>query len=253
MQDISLADLLKAGAHFGHQQSRWHPKMKPFIYTSRNGIYIIDLAKTKAQLEAAAAFVASIAERNGTVLFVGTKRQVKSIIERESKRAGLPYVVNRWIGGTFTNWPTVSKLIAKYKRLKDERDRGEFQKYTKKERLKLEETIERTGQLVGGIENMSKLPDAIFIVDLKIERTALREAMKTNVPVIAIVDTNVDPTPIAYPIPANDDATKTLEIIITCLASEFLTGQSRAQVPVEQTESVAEPAIKDQANETKQP
>lgn len=242
MQDISLAELLKAGAHFGHQQSRWHPKMKPFIYTSRNGIYIIDLAKTKSQLEAAASFVASIAERDGTVLLIGTKRQAKSIIEREAKRAGLPYVINRWIGGTFTNWPTVSKLIAKYKRLKDERDRGEFQKYTKKERLKLEESIERTGQLVGGIENMSKLPNAIFIVDLKIERTALREAVKTKVPVIAIVDTNVDPTPVDYPIPANDDSTKTLDIIIASLASEFLAGRARSQASGEPTEAAVKTA-----------
>ncbi len=226
--------------------------MKPFIFTSRSGIYIIDLAKTKLQLAAAAEVVAQIAERNGTILFIGTKRQAKDIIKRESKRAGLPYVINRWIGGTFTNWPTMSKLIAKFKRLKDERDRGEFQKYTKKERLKLEETIERTKQLVGGIENMSKLPDAIFIVDVKVERTALREAIKTKVPIIAIVDTNVDPTPITYPIPANDDSTKTLEIIISSLASEYLEGRSRAKSTADQNVPPVEPAVENKPSEPKQ-
>ncbi len=227
MRDISLAELLKAGVHFGHQVSRWHPKMRPFIFAARNGIYILDLEKTKERLEAAASYAEEIAARGGSILFIGTKRQAKPIIEREAKRVGMPYVTNRWIGGTFTNFPTISRVISTYKRLLGERERGELQKYTKKERLKIDEEIERLESLVGGISELAKLPDAVFIVDLKQERTAVKEARKTGLPILAIADTNVNPTGLHYPIPANDDATKSIELIVAAIADAIADGRAR--------------------------
>lgn len=229
MRETTLAELLKAGAHFGHQVSKWNPKMRPFIFAARNGIYIVDLEKTKERLEAACAFAEDIAARGGTVLFIGTKRQAKPIIEREAKRVGMPFVTNRWIGGTFTNYPTVSKLISKFKRLLGERERGELQKYIKKERLKIDEEIERLESLVGGMSDVAKLPDAVFMIDIKQERTALREAKKMNIPIIAVTDTNVNPTEVTYPIPGNDDATKAIELFVTALADAIESGAARAE------------------------
>lgn len=229
MRDIPLAEFLKAGVHFGHQVSRWHPKMRSYIFAARNGIYVIDLERTKERLESASAYVEDIAARNGTVMFIGTKRQAKTIVESAAKRVNMPFIINRWLGGTFTNFPTISQLIGKYKRLLGERERGELQKYTKKERLVIDEEIERLEKLVGGVSGLEKLPDAVFIVDLKQERTAVREAKKMGVPIIALADTNVNPTGIAYPIPANDDATKSVELIVGAIADAIAAGQARAK------------------------
>jgi small subunit ribosomal protein S2 len=201
--------------------------MRQFIFAARNGIYIVDLEKTKERLEAAAAYAEEIAARGGSIMFIGTKRQAKPIIEREAKRAGAAYVTNRWIGGTFTNFPTISRVISTYKRLLGERERGELQKYTKKERVQIDKEIVRLESMVGGIAELAKLPDAVFVVDLKQERTAIKEARKTGVPIIGIVDTNVNPTGINYPIPANDDATKSIELIVTAIADAIEEGRGR--------------------------
>lgn len=218
MRDIALADLLKAGVHFGHQVSRWHPKMQGFIFTSRNGVYIHNLEKTAEQLEKSRTFLRDCTAKGGTVLFVGTKRQAKAIVQSVAVRIGAPYVVERWLGGTFTNFPTISKMMQRLTQLKEERAQGKLEKYTKKEQLTFNDEIIRLEKLVGGIERMQRPPDAVVIVDVKEEKTALHEAQKLKVPIVAIVDTNVSPEGIAYPVPGNDDATKSIQLILDILA-----------------------------------
>lgn len=250
MKEIPLNDLLKAGVHFGHQMSRWHPKMRPFIFTSRAGIYIVDLEKTAVQLKKAQQFARDRAAAGGNILFVGTKRQAKPIIQEVAVRLGMPYVIERWLGGTFTNFPTISRMTKRFTQLKEERARGEFEKYTKKEQLNFDDEIKRLEKMVGGIERMNRLPDAIFVVDVKQEKTAIREAQKMKVPIIAMVDTNVSPDGIAHPIPANDDASKSIHIITNAIAEAVDEGKSawekiaaaKAEAPVEMpaTPAVAE-------------
>lgn len=225
MQDVSLVDLLKAGVHFGHQVSRWHPKMRPYIFTARGGVYIIDLEKTNALMRKAQEFVRDLVAKDGVVLFVGTKRQAKSIVHEAALQLGMPYVVERWLGGTFTNFPTISKMTRRLTQLKEERASGKLERYTKKEQLVIGEDIARLEKLVGGIERMQRVPDAIVVVDVKQERTAVQEAQKVKIPVVAVVDTNVSPAGIDYPIPGNDDATKSIQIIVEALASAVEDGK----------------------------
>lgn len=225
MKEITLSDLLKAGVHFGHQVSRWHPKMRPFIFTSRSGVYIIDLEKTSEQLQRAREFVREKVASGGIVLFVGTKRQAKSIVQAAALRVGMPYVTERWLGGTFTNFATISKMTKRLTQLKEERAQGKLVKYTKKEQLEFDEEIGRLEKLVGGIERLTRLPDAVFIVDVKQEKTAVREAQKVGVPIVALVDTNVSPERIDYPIPANDDATKSIQIMADAIVEAIEDGR----------------------------
>lgn len=229
MRDISLPELLKSGVHFGHHVSRWHPKMKPFIFTSRSGVYIIDLEKTSECLKKAQTFVRDTVAKGGTVLFVGTKRQACPIIQASAVDAGMPYVIQRWLGGTFTNFPTITKMTKRLTHLKEERASGNLEKYTKKERLTFGEEIARLEKLVGGIERMTRIPDALFVVDVKQEKTAVREAIAMKVPVVALVDTNVNPAGIAYPIPSNDDATKAIQVITEAIAEAVSEGSQVAQ------------------------
>ncbi|MFH0829007.1 MAG: 30S ribosomal protein S2 [Candidatus Kerfeldbacteria bacterium] len=218
MREIPLIELLKSGVHFGHHVSRWHPKMRPFIYTSRAGVYIVDLEKTSEQLKRSQEFLRDIVAKGGTVLFVGTKRQARPIIQSLATNVGMPYVIERWLGGTFTNFPTISKMTKRLTYLKEERASGHLEKYTKKEQLTFNDEIKRLEKLVGGIERMSKIPEAIFVVDAKQEKTAVKEALKVKVPIVALVDTNVNPEGIAYPIPANDDATKSISLLTEAIA-----------------------------------
>lgn len=234
MPNIDLTELLKAGVHFGHQRSRWHPKMAPYIFTVRNDICIIDLEQTAARLQAAAEFARSVAARGGTILFIGTKRQAREHVQAAAKRVGMPAVTERWVGGTFTNFATVSKIITKLTQLKSDRDTGRFDVYTKKERLVIQREIDRLEKIIGGIEGLEKLPDAVFIVDVKQEKTAIREAQAVRVPIIAICDTNVDPTGVAYPIPANDDATKAIQLILGVMTDAVAAGKEEAQKAREQ-------------------
>lgn len=229
MRDISLQDLLKSGVHFGHHVSRWHPKMKPFIFASRSGVYIIDLEKTSECLSAAQRFVKDTAAKGGTVLFVGTKRQARPIVQAAATKIGMPYVIERWLGGTFTNFPTISKMTRRLTHLKEERASGNLEKYTKKEQLMFGEEIARLEKLVGGIERMNRIPDVLFVVDVKQEKTAVREAIAMKVPVVALVDTNVSPAGISYPIPSNDDATKAISIITEAIAEAAEEGAQIAQ------------------------
>lgn len=227
MREITLFELLKAGVHFGHQVSRWHPKMQPFIFTSRSGIYIIDLEKTSAALKRGQAFARDRVAGNGVILLVGTKRQAAAIIQEAAVSTGMPYVIERWLGGTFTNFPTIAKMTKHLTQLKEERASGALEKYTKKEQLTFDEEIARLDRMVGGIERMTRLPEAVFVIDVKQEKTAVREAQKMKIPVIAMVDTNVSPEGIDYPIPANDDATKSIQIITQGIVEAINEGKQR--------------------------
>ncbi len=217
--EISLLDLLKSGAHFGHKTSRWNPKMKPFIFTVRNNIHIIDLEKTRTGLQKAADFAAEIAKTGGSILFVGTKRQSRDIVKEQAENCGMPFVNLRWLGGTFTNFRTIQKTVRKLEKLQQRKDSPDFElKYTKKERLLIEREIEKLTKLFEGIKNMKRIPQAVFISDIHHDDIALTEARKMKVPVIAIVDTNTDPSLVNYPIPANDDATAAVALITQAVA-----------------------------------
>lgn len=218
MQEISLLEMLKSGVHFGHQKRRWHPKMAPYIYTVRGGVQIIDLEKTAEKLKEACDFVKQTVTAGGTILFVATKRQAQPIVRRWAEAAGMPYVVERWLGGTLTNFENIARLVQRLKELRTQKQQGEFSKYTKREQLQFEEEMRNLEKVVGGIETMGRLPQALFLIDVKKEKTAFREARKRAIPVIAIADTNCNPSIIDYPIPANDDATKSIELITRVIA-----------------------------------
>ena len=221
--------MLKSGVHFGHQLSKRHPKMKPFIFMSKNGFHIIDLEQTQVKLGEALEFVKTIASNGGTVLFLGTKKQAQPIIVKAAKSCGMPYITERWLGGTLTNFTAISKVINKYRRLKEQKAKGELAKYTKKEQLEFDKEISKLQQSVGGIANLKKIPDAIFISDLKKEKTAVAEANNLHIPVVAICDTNVNPEKAQYPIPANDDAVKSIEIICQTMSEAIVEGRVKVE------------------------
>lgn len=225
----TIKELLEAGAHFGHQTSRWHPKMKRYIFTKRNKIHIVDLEKTAELLDKACQYVKQLVADGGKVLFVGTKKQAQSIIEEEAKRCNMYYINQRWIGGILTNFTAIQTRMDYLVRLEDQQERGEFQRLPKKEARKKIEEIERLNRNMGGFKEMTNLPDAIFIVDPAKERIAIAEARKMGVPVIAIVDTNCNPDEIDLPIPANDDAIRAIKLITGKIASAVIEGQSLNQ------------------------
>jgi len=223
---VSMKALLEAGVHFGHQTRRWDPRMKPFIFTDRNGIHIIDLQQTVPLLQRAMEFARSVASRGETILFVGTKKQAQDSIEAEARRCGMPYVTNRWLGGTLTNFQTIESRIDHLVRLEDRRDRGELGLLIKKEAGKLLEEIERMNRYFGGIKIMKRLPGALFIVDPPMERIAVTEAIRMRVPIIAMCDTNCNPDEIDYPIPSNDDAIRAVKLIASRIADAALEGRN---------------------------
>lgn len=251
MRDVTLLEMLQHGVHFGHQESRRHPKMRPFLYTHRNGISIINLEETKAALTRAAGFLSDLVGRGGNVVFVGTKRQARSIVADAAAAAGMPSITNRWIGGLLTNYGQVKQLIQKLSRLKQERAAGDWNKYTKKEQLDLQNEIERLEQLVGGLGNMEALPSALFVTDLKTDKTAVTEAKAVGIPVVAICDSNVNPQGIAYPIPANDDATKSIGFITGLLVEAIQAGREQhernlvaaAQAAAAEASQASSPAV----------
>lgn len=239
--EISLLDLLKSGAHFGHKTSRWNPKMKPYIFTVRNNIHIIDLEKTRTGLQKAVDFVSDIAKQGGSVLFIGTKRQSRDIVKEQAESCGMPYVNLRWLGGTFTNFRTIQKTVRKLEKLQSRRDSSDFElKYTKKERLLIEREIEKLTKLFEGIKNMKRTPQAVFLTDIHHDDIALTEARKMKVPVVAIVDTNTDPSLVNYPIPANDDATAAVQLITQTIAQAIKANKSAAPVAQEAATTTAE-------------
>lgn len=230
----TLEELLKAGVHFGHALSKRHPKMTPYIFSERNGVHIVNLEKTQEQLKAAVEFARHCGATGQKLVFVGTKEQAQAIVKTAALACGMPYVTTRWLGGTITNFAVLKKLLKKYHDLLRKKEKGELGKYTKKEQLEFEREIIRLEESVGGIASLEKIPDALFVIDVKYEDTAVREARKKNIPLIALCDTNVDPSGITYCIPANDDATRSIELITNAIAAGVQEGREykAASAPV---------------------
>ncbi|MBL8058432.1 MAG: 30S ribosomal protein S2, partial [Anaerolineales bacterium] len=215
------------GVHFGHRTQKWHPKMKPYIFTERNGIHIIDLQQTVAALDTAYGLVRDTVARGGTLLFLGTKRQAQESIQKEAERCGMPYVNQRWLGGTLTNWRTIKQQIDELKRLEEGKATGQFERLTKKEQLMIDRRIIKLQDRLGGIRSMTKLPDLLFIVDVRREDTAVHEANILRLPVIALVDTNCDPGGVDYVIPSNDDAIRAIKLMAAKIADAALEGAAQ--------------------------
>lgn len=230
---VSIKALLEAGAHFGHQTNRWNPKMRPYIYTARNGIHIIDLQKTVLGLTAAYNFIADVTARGEKVLFVGTKKQAQEAVIEEATRAGQYYITQRWLGGTLTNFATIKGRLKRLADLEAQRDRGDFARLTKAEGLQLEKEIEKLNRVFAGIKTMDRLPGALFVIDPHKEELAVKEAVKVGVPVVAMVDTNCDPDPISYVIPCNDDAIRGIRLITGKIADAALEGIARREAAQE--------------------
>lgn len=245
-----LLEMLKAGMHFGHQSSRWHPKMAPFIYGVRGGVHVIDLEKTREQLTKTLSYVENLVARGGNIMFVGTKRQAQDIVATYAKEAGMPYVNTRWLGGTFTNFPQIQRLIKTFLDLKDKSEKGELKKYTKLEQLQFSRKIEELDDKIGGIATMTRLPEAVFMFDARHDKTAVREAQAMKVKIIAICDTNVNPTGIDLVIPANDDAVGSLELIAKLVAEAVRSGRAKA-VAERAAEASARASAEDDVKVTK--
>ncbi len=224
MAVTTLKELLEAGVHFGHQTRRWNPKMRKFIFAEKKGIYIIDLQKTLQQLEIAYEAVSKVTARGGTVLFVGTKKQIQDVVREEAERCGMFYVTNRWLGGMLTNFQTIKKNINRLIEFEEMKKGGAFENFTKKEVLMLERNMNKLEFVLGGIKEMKSLPDIVFVVDAKKEKIAINEASKLNIPIIAIVDTNTDPDPISIPVAGNDDAIRSVRLISNIIAEAALEG-----------------------------
>ena len=237
MSVISMKQLLEAGVHFGHQTRRWNPKMKKYIFTERNGIYIIDLQKTVKKVNEAYEFVRDLAADGGTLLFVGTKKQAQNSVYEEATRAGMYYVNQRWLGGTLTNFKTIRKSINRLKEIERMEEDGTFEVLPKREVVGLLREKERLVKFLGGIKEMDKLPDAVFIIDPRKEKIAVAEARKLNIPIIGIVDTNCDPDEIDHVIPANDDAIRAVKLLTSKMADAILEGKQGEEVdePVQET------------------
>jgi small subunit ribosomal protein S2 len=225
----SLLEMLKAGVHFGHRTSRWHPKMAPFIFGSRAGVHIIDVEKTQVMLEKTISYVEDLVSRGGMILFVGTKKQATDLVQKVATDANAPYVNTRWLGGTFTNFSEIQRLIKNYLDLKDKREKGELKKYTKLEQLQFDRQIVELEGKIGGISTLTKLPEAIFVLDVRHDKTAVDEARKKGVKVIAVCDTNVNPDKIDHVIPANDDSIASLTMITKLMGEAVKTGRSKAK------------------------
>ena len=237
MSVVSMKQLLEAGVHFGHQTRRWNPKMAEYIFTERNGIYIIDLAKTVKKLEEAYMFIREIAADGGEVLFVGTKKQAQESVKEEAVRCGMPYVNARWLGGMLTNFNTIQKRIKRLAQLKAMEADGTFDLLPKKEVTKLNLEIEKLEKFMGGIKDMTEMPGALFIVDPRKERIAVSEAKKLNIPIVAIVDTNCDPEDVDYVIPGNDDAIRAVKLVVSTIANAVIEGREGTSVaPAEEEE-----------------
>jgi small subunit ribosomal protein S2 len=228
MSVVSMRELLEAGVHFGHQTRRWNPKMRRFIFTERGGIYIIDLQQTLELLEEAHAFARNLAERSGSVLFVGTKKQSQTAVEEQAKRVGMPYVNHRWLGGLLTNWRTISARIDRLHELRRLKEEGQLGLLPAKERIAMEAELEKLDANLGGVADMKRQPDAVFIVDLRKEQLAVREARRLGLPIIALVDTNADPDEADYVIPGNDDAIRACDLIVRVVADGIAAGQQKA-------------------------
>ena len=237
---ISMKQLLEAGVHFGHQTRRWNPKMQPFIFMDRNGIHIIDLQQTVTRLNEAYKFVEQLVASGETILFVGTKKQAQEAVAEEAKRSGMYYVNQRWLGGMLTNFQTIQSRIRYLRDLETRRDRGDFERLPKKEVQRLQDDIARLERTLGGIKDMRRLPGALFIIDTRKERTAVLEARRLEIPIIALADTNCDPDEMDYPIPANDDAIRAVRLLCTKIADAAVEGRRELEARQKDSEQARE-------------
>src|SRR5690625_1470616 len=249
MAVISMKQLLEAGVHFGHQTRRWNPKMKKYIFTERNGIYIIDLQKTVKKIEEAYEFVRQLGEDGGTILFVGTKKQAQEYVRDEANRSGMFYVNQRWLGGTLTNFQTIRKRINRLKDIERMEEDGTFEVLPKKETVDLLKEKEKLVKFLGGIKDMKKLPDAIFVIDPRKESIAIAEARKLNIPIIGIVDTNCDPDEIDYVIPANDDAIRAVKLLTSKMADAVVEGRQGTEI--DENKKTADSNVNEKQDENK--
>jgi small subunit ribosomal protein S2 len=245
---VSMRELLEAGVHFGHQTRRWNPKMRRFIFTERGGIYIIDLQQTLDLTEQAYAFARNVSERGGSILFVGTKKQCQDSIAEQAERVGMPYVNHRWLGGLLTNWRTISERIARMHELRRLRDEGQLDLLPPKERISMTAELEKLEVNLGGVADMKSVPDAVFVIDLRKEQLAVREARRLGLPVIALVDTNCDPDDADYVIPGNDDAIRSCSLIVRVIADAIEAGKTRVTA-----EEMAAPAAEGEPEAEAQP
>jgi len=235
--DVDVKKLLEAGAHFGHKTERWHPKMAPYIHSKRNGTHIIDLTKTVVNLETALDFLTQTAADGKQILLVGTKRQAQDIIKQAAEATGMPYVTERWLGGMLTNWNTIGSRVKHLQDLENRMASGELaNKYNKLEVQRFQEEIDQMNVIYGGVKELHRKPGAVFVVDIVHDINAVREANKLGVPVVAIVDTNADPSQVTYPIPANDDAIKTIQLIVDYVQSAIETGKAKGKKVQDKTE-----------------
>ncbi len=247
MAVVSMKQLLEAGVHFGHQTRRWNPKMAQYIFTERNGIYIIDLQKTVKKLNEAYMFVRDIAAEGGDILFVGTKKQAQDSIKEEAEHCGMPYVNARWLGGMLTNFTTIRTRIARLNQLRAMRDDGTFELLPKKEVVKLELEIEKLEKFMGGIQEMTKIPSALFVVDPRKEKIAVAEAHKLGIPVIAVVDTNCDPDEVDVVIPGNDDAIRAVKLLAETMAAAIIEGRQGTEMGTAANDDEAEEIVAEEA------
>lgn len=232
----TLTELLEAGAHFGHQASHWHPRMSEYIFGARGGIHIINLEKTQEQMEKTFAYLRDVAARGGTILFVGTKAQSKPLVKAAAMACGMPYVTERWLGGTLTNFAQMRDTVNRWLKLREQQAKGELaEKYTKMEQLLISREIEDSAVKVGGIETLKRLPDVVFLSDIRHDKTALLEAISCGIKIAAVCDTNVNPEPIHYVIPMNDDAVRAIELVMRLAAEAINEGKAQAAVPKEET------------------
>ena len=246
MPVVTMRELLEAGVHFGHQTRRWNPKMRRYIFTERGGIYIIDLQQTLELVEQAASFARNIAERGGSVLFVGTKKQAQDAVYDEATRVGMPYVNHRWLGGLLTNWRTISERLERLHELRRLRDEGQLELLPPKERMSMTSELEKLETNLGGVVDMKRLPDAMFVLDLRKEQLAIREARRLGMPVIALVDTNCDPDDADYVIPGNDDAIRSCSLIIRVIAQAIETGKNKVTADEMAARAAKQEAVEDE-------
>jgi len=239
MPVVSMKQLLEAGVHFGHRARRWNPKMRSYIFTERNGIHIIDLQQTISRLDEAYEFARNVSAEGGTVLFVGTKKQAQETVAQEAERCGMPFINERWLGGTMTNFRTIRQRIDYLLNLEAAKSRGEFERLSKKEALQKERELAKLQRRLGGLKNMRRLPEALFIADVRREAIAVDEANSLGIPIIAMVDTNCDPDPIDHVIPANDDAIRAIRLITSKIADAIIEGQQMRGVVMAEEEAAA--------------
>jgi small subunit ribosomal protein S2 len=230
--DVDVKKLLEAGVHFGHKTERWHPKMAPYIHSKRNGTHIIDLTKTAANLEDALAFISKVASEDKQILLVGTKRQAQDIVKKTAEETSMPYVTERWLGGMLTNWNTIGERVKHLQDLENRMASGELaNKYSKLEVLRFQEEIDQLNTIYGGIKELNKRPGAVFVIDIVDNSNAVKEAKKIGVPIIALVDTNADPSLVTYPIPSNDDAIKTIQLMMDYVKAAIENGKAKSKKP----------------------